>query len=97
MFEIRFTPEAMDDLRSFRNFERRRIIAGIEEQLSHQPIEQTRNRKRLRSNPLAEWELRVDDFRVFYDPDLTPDAVKIVAVARKQGNKLYIRGQEFEL
>ena len=67
MFRIEFTPEAIEDMRLFRKTDRKRIIDEIEKQLKHQPMEETRNRKRLRPNELAEWELRIDKFRVFYD------------------------------
>ena len=58
MFEIEFTPEAIEDIRSFKKYERRRIIEEIESKLKHQPTQETKNRKKLRPNRLAEWELR---------------------------------------
>ncbi len=67
MFEIVLTPEAIDDMRSLRKLERQHIFDEIEEQLQHQPTVETRNRKRLHPNELAEWELRSGKFRVFYD------------------------------
>jgi mRNA-degrading endonuclease RelE of RelBE toxin-antitoxin system len=97
MFEVRFTQEAIDDLRSFRSYDQQQVITAIESQLEHQPTNVTRNRKRLRPNQLAEWELRVGDFRVFYDADSARAVVSIVAVGRKQGNKLFVHGQEYEL
>src|SRR5438445_12267077 len=66
-FDIVFTQEALKELRLFRKGERTRIIEAIEEQLSHEPNRETRNRKRLRPNQTAEWVIRVDRFRVFYD------------------------------
>jgi mRNA-degrading endonuclease RelE of RelBE toxin-antitoxin system len=69
----------------------------IQEQLTHQPLEITRNRKKLRPNELAEWELRVIPFRVFYDIDRDRSIVKIIAVGYKQGNTLFIHGEEYEL
>lgn len=69
MFRIELTPEAIEDIQSFRKHERKRIIDEIEHQPKHQPVQETRNRKRLRPNELVEWELRVDKFRVFYDVD----------------------------
>jgi len=46
---------------------------------------------------LAEWELRVDDFRVFYDLDVEAEVVKIEAIGFKQGSKLLVHGEEYEL
>jgi mRNA-degrading endonuclease RelE of RelBE toxin-antitoxin system len=95
MFRIELTPEAADDLESMRTFDARRVVAAIESQLTHEPTRETRNRKRLRPNELAEWELRVDVFRVFYD--VLDEVVKIVAIGLKQGNELFIHGERYEL
>jgi mRNA-degrading endonuclease RelE of RelBE toxin-antitoxin system len=97
MFQIDFTPAAIEDLRSFRKHDQQQIIRGIEAQLRHQPTEQSRNRKRLRPNQLAEWETRIGDFRVFYDVDTDYEVVKIEAVGYKQGSKLFVHGEEYEL
>lgn len=80
MFEIEFTPEAIEDLRALRKHERNRIIEGIERQLPHEPDLETRNRKKLRPNQVSEWELRIDRFRVFYDIDEQSRIVKVEAV-----------------
>lgn len=97
MFRIEFTPEALEDLRLLRKFDQQRILAAIESQLPNQAAQETRNRKRLRPNQLAEWEVRIGDFRVFYDIDEEKAAVKIEAVGHKQGNKLFVHGEEYEL
>jgi len=96
-FDIVFTPEALEDLRLFKRGERTTIIEAIEEQLSHEPNNETRNRKRLRPNQTAEWELRVDRFRVFYDIDEGDHLVKIEAVGHKRGSRLFIHGEEYHL
>ncbi|MGH8577474.1 MAG: type II toxin-antitoxin system RelE/ParE family toxin [Gammaproteobacteria bacterium] len=62
-----------------------------------QPAIETRNRKRLRPNQLAEWELRIDRFRVFYDVDEPTQRTKIVAVGYKRRSRLYLRGEEIQL
>ncbi len=97
MFRIEFTPAAIGDLRLLRKFDQRQIIAAIEVQLSRQSTQETRNRKRLRPNRLAEWELRVGQYRIFYDVDVQAGAVKIEAVGYKQGSRLYVHGEEYEL
>ena len=96
-FEITFTPEAVEDMRSFKRHERGQIIEGIETQLEYQPSEETRNRKRLRPNQLAEWELRIDKFRVFYDVDTHERRVKIISVGFKKHNRLFIQEEEYRL
>lgn len=97
MFEIRFTPEAVDDLRMYSKRDRRRITDEIEFCLRHEAGRETRNNKTLRPNRLAERELRVGRFRVFYDIDAGGALVKIEAVGHKRGNHLYVRGEEFQL
>src|ERR1051325_4830587 len=97
MFQIAFTPEALNDLEVIKNFDAARIIGEIEGQLAGEPDKPTRNRKRLRPNKLAEWELRVGDFRVFYDVVSAEQAVRIVAIGHKVGNELFIHGERFTL
>jgi mRNA-degrading endonuclease RelE of RelBE toxin-antitoxin system len=72
------------------------IIAAVETQLAREPLVETRNRKRLRPNPIAPWELRVRDMRVFYEVD-EPGVVTVLAIGTKRGNRLYIEGEEIEL
>lgn len=95
MFKIEFTTEAIEDIRMFRKHERKRIIEGIEDQLKYQPVQETRNRKKLRPNQIAEWELRIDKFRIFYDVD--EGSVRIEAVGYKKGSTLFIHGEEYRL
>ncbi|MBE9142104.1 type II toxin-antitoxin system RelE/ParE family toxin [Planktothrix mougeotii LEGE 06226] len=74
------------------------IIDAIEEQLVYDPLTQTRNRKPLRPNPIAPWELRIGSLRVFYDVIVDEfNVVRILAVGKKQGNRLFIGGQEVKL
>ena len=50
MFSVEFTPEAADDLISFRKFDQQTLVAEIETKLKHEPMTETRQRKRLRPN-----------------------------------------------
>jgi len=97
MFAIRFTPEAIDDLRTYSKRDRKRILDDIDACLKHEPNRETRNNKRLRLNRLAERELRVDRFRVFYDVDEGRALVKIEAIGHKSADRLYVHGEEFQL
>jgi mRNA-degrading endonuclease RelE of RelBE toxin-antitoxin system len=97
MWTIQFTPNAIEDLRSYRKRDRKRIIERIVDCLQDAPEQETRNNKCLRPNRLAQWELRVDWFRVFYDQDADSATVTIVAVGHKKGNRLHLRGEEFTL
>lgn len=96
-FDIVFTPESLEDLRPFRKGEQTRIIEAIEEQPSYEPNNETRNRKRLRPNQAAEWALRIDRFRVFYDIEESVHLVKVEAIGHKRGSRLFVRGEEHHL
>ncbi len=95
-YEIRFASSARRQLQAFRVHERTVIVAAVETQLSHEPLVETRNRKRLRPNPMAPWELRVRNMRVFYEVD-EPGVVTVLAIGTKRGNRLYVDGEEIDL
>ena len=78
------------------------IHAKIEEQLTHQPNVETRNRKPVRPPAAfrAEWEIRFgpnNQFRVFYQIDAERKEVRIVAIGVKIGSRLFVRGAEVTL
>lgn len=97
MFTIELSDDALDELRWSRRRDSRMIFDEIEQQLTYQPTVEARNRKALRAHPPGEWELRVGNFRVFYDIDAENATVLVKAVAAKIGSKLFIRGEEFLL
>jgi len=97
MYEIEYTLDAIEDLKRFKKYEQQLIVDEIDDQLIYEPSEETRNRKRLRLNVLSEYELRIRDFRAFYDVDEREKIVKIKAVGHKEGSSLFIRGKEFKL
>ena len=66
-FSIGLTDSAVEDLNFFRKKERRRIADAIALFLTNDADIETKRRKRLRPNRIATWELRIDDYRVFYD------------------------------
>jgi len=94
MFKIEFTPESIEDLELFKKHEQVEIIDHVETRLRYQPATETRNQKRLRSNDVAEWELRIGRFRVFYSVDKEESIVIIEAVGFKIGNVLFIRDEK---
>ncbi len=56
------------------------------------------DRKPMRPNPVAPWELRIHELRVYYDIVEQPDPlVTILAVGIKQRNCVRIGGKEFDL
>jgi mRNA-degrading endonuclease RelE of RelBE toxin-antitoxin system len=98
-FEIEFSGPATQHLRALRARDRTIVLDAIEVQLQHEPLVETRDRKPLRENPLATWELRVGDFRVFYDFEAEADqpVVVINAVGVKQHDRLFIGEKEYKL
>ncbi|MBI3741174.1 MAG: type II toxin-antitoxin system RelE/ParE family toxin [Chloroflexi bacterium] len=97
MFEIEFTPEARDDLKGLKKSQQIQILDAIDQQLRYEPTVETRNRKRLRPNLIAEWELRIGRFRVFFNVEQPVSIVSIEAIGFKIGNLFYVRGEKREL
>ncbi len=87
--EIKLLGSAASELKRFRVYEQRRIVDEIEIHLRHQPTVPSRNRQCLVGlTPSFEhtppiWELRVGDFRVFYDVEPEAEVVYVRAVRRK--------------
>ena len=74
------------------------MLDAVRVQMRYEPLQETRNRKQLRPNPFAPWELRVGSLRVFYEVDaLEPDLVNILAIGIKKGNRLLIAGEEIDI
>src|SRR5437764_1027157 len=97
-YSIILAPRARGHLGHLSARERAIVLRSIQVQLSHQPTIETRNRKRLRPNPLASWELRIGDLRVFYDvDDVIAGAVTIAAVGRKERDRVRVGDEEYLL
>lgn len=61
------------------------------------PAAATRDRFRLRrASAYADYELRVDDMRVFYRLG-SDQGVTITVIGLKRGNRLLVGGKEFDL
>lgn len=96
-YQIEVTESARDDLSVYTVFERKTIASAMRAPLTYQPMIETRQRKKLRDNPVASWELRVGKHRVFYEIDERSRKVTIIAVGHKEHNILFIRGKEVQL
>lgn len=97
-FRIVFAAAVESHLRALCAADRARVLDVVERQLGDEPLRETRNRKPLRPNPLAPWELRVGSLRVFYEIcSDSPETVRIVAVGKKRGNVLRIGGKEIKI
>ncbi|MCX6361009.1 MAG: type II toxin-antitoxin system RelE/ParE family toxin [Armatimonadetes bacterium] len=97
MYDIQYVRSAVEQVRALDAQRRAQVVDAVDEALRHTPDLQTRNRKLLRTNTLAPFELRVGDVRVFYDVSHDPDVVLVVAVGVKQGSQLRIGGEVVDL
>ena len=92
-FKLTITDDADRQLRSLPVRHQRILEAAIVSRLEHQPTTPTKAIKRLRPNPLAEFELRAGDLRALYNVE--GDEVVVLIVGRKVGSKLIVEGEEF--
>jgi mRNA-degrading endonuclease RelE of RelBE toxin-antitoxin system len=95
--EILFSPAAVRQFKRLPAAARKLIKETIRERLSEQdPTEETRNRFRLRRiSEHADYELRIDPWRVFYRVE--EKTVTVELVGEKKGNVVLIGGKEFKL
>src|SRR5437773_57141 len=101
-FTLSFAPEAVEHLDRIEPKYHGLLRRTVNEQLTHTPTEETRNRKPLdQPAPFgASWELRCgpdNRFRVFYDVDAAAQEVQVLAVGVKDRSQLFIGGEEYEL
>jgi mRNA-degrading endonuclease RelE of RelBE toxin-antitoxin system len=98
LYRIEYSPEAENHLRALTARERSIVLDAVEEQLTHEPNAEARNRKPMRPNPVAPWELRIDRLRVYYDVQESPQrVVKVAAVGIKHRGQVRIGGEVIEL
>jgi mRNA-degrading endonuclease RelE of RelBE toxin-antitoxin system len=89
---VEIMPSALKELQAIKVFYRRQIAETIDEQLQHQATTPTRHRKILQVSeasfapPL--WELRIGDFRVFYDVAKQSQTVYVRAIREKPAHAM---------
>lgn len=89
MYTLEYTEDVAEDLKALRAADRKRILDKIDEQLVHNPSQETRNKKMVvglkppweHEEPV--WELRVGKQRVFDDVDEPKKVVVIRAIREK--------------
>ena len=97
-YRVEYSPDSEDYLRAMTARQQRLVLDAVDEQLTYQPTIETINRKPMRPNPLAPWELRVGDLRVYFDVEEGPDPVVLVrAVGRKERHRVRIGREVIEL
>ncbi len=93
MYTIEYAQSVIDDVAHLRTYDRAKILDSIEVQLLHEPTQPTRNKKIIvglvpaweHVEPI--WELRVGEYRVFYDVDEETSVVIIRAIRHKPSHK----------
>lgn len=89
MFTIEYAVGVAGDLAQLRAYDRQMILDEVDKQLAHEPARQTGKRKILfglvppweHSEPV--WELRLGEYRVFYDVNEEAEIVTVRAVRYK--------------
>jgi len=95
-FAFTLVPSADQDLTYYKVREQKIILEAIRRFLGVDADVESKRRKQLRPNPMAPWELRVGDYRVFYE--VRPEGlVRVLAVGHKVHNELFIRGRKAEI
>ena len=81
-YKIILAPEAVEDLKTLRAFDRTAVRKAIKEHLSFEPTKTSKSRiKRLRRMRHPQYRLRVEEIRIFYD--VTEEAVEVLAIVPK--------------
>jgi mRNA-degrading endonuclease RelE of RelBE toxin-antitoxin system len=96
-YRVALSPEAVDHLRQFSARDAATVLEAIEIHLSLDPEAPSKRRKKLSVNPLAGWELRIGDFRAFYDVTSARRLVEVRAIGVKVHNQLLVAGAEYDL
>ena len=95
-FEVKLVPSAEQDLDYYKAHEQKIILDGISTFLVMDGDVETKRRKQLRPNPIGPWELRMGDYRVFYEVR-EARVVRVLAIGHKRHNDLFIRGRRVEI
>src|SRR5436190_19304626 len=88
-YSIEYAESVANDLKKLRAYDQRRILDAIDQQLADAPSRSTKNKKLLVGlKPPWEredliWELRIGEYRVFYDVVPARRIVTVRAVRRK--------------
>jgi mRNA-degrading endonuclease RelE of RelBE toxin-antitoxin system len=90
-YRIEYSPETEDHFQYLSKRQQVVVLDTVEKQLQFQPDIETRNRKPMRPNPLAPWELRIGTLRVYYDFEDSPERIVFIrAIGIKERNNVRI-------
>jgi len=96
VYRVEIVPAALEELAQLPSFHGRPILEAIEKHLLHRPATPNRRRKRLpgvvppfETDPPI-WELRVGEYRVFYDVNEETKVVSVRAIRRKPPHRMTV-------
>jgi mRNA-degrading endonuclease RelE of RelBE toxin-antitoxin system len=92
-----YAEQAVGHLRDFTARDRTLILDTVARQLTHEPTVPTRNRKLLRANAIAPWELRIGSVRVYFEVQDMLAIVTIRAIGMKVRDRVLIGSVEVDL
>jgi mRNA-degrading endonuclease RelE of RelBE toxin-antitoxin system len=97
VWQVVLSEEAVGQYRRLRKADRAFVKEGMRRHLAlADPAETSRNKFRLRRmSPVADYELRLGNWRVFYR--LGDDRVEVTLIGEKRGSVLMVAGEEFRL
>src|SRR5947209_10596748 len=91
-YELRYSPEAVEDLKRLRPYDRAAVVSQIESVLAVNPALESRARvKKLGEPAPTQYRLRVGDFRIFYDVE--QEQVNIIRILSKAAAQVYSEGE----
>jgi mRNA-degrading endonuclease RelE of RelBE toxin-antitoxin system len=97
-YRIEYSPETEEHFQYLSKRQQVMVLDTVEKQLQFQPGFETRNRKPMRPNPIAPWELRIGDLRVYYDFEDKPERVVYIrAIGIKERNNVRIGKEVIKL
>ena len=96
-YRMVYSADIREHGRSLTARQRSIVFDSTDEQLTHEPTVETQNRKQMRPNPLASWELRIGVLRVYYDVTEDPQTVTVIAIGIRRGNRVFIGEREVRL
>ncbi len=92
-YAIVFAPEAVEDIRNLKAYDRSRVRGAVERHVRHAPTRVSAHRiKRLAGVSRPQFRLRVGGLRVFYD--VSGDRVEVLAVVLKSDAAAWLKGLE---
>jgi mRNA-degrading endonuclease RelE of RelBE toxin-antitoxin system len=82
-YEVKYSDEAVEDLKKLRTFDSTAILDQIEQVLMVNPTLESKARVKLLRQPApAQYRLRVGEFRVFYD--VKEEVVQVIRILSKE-------------